>query len=83
MSMIIPKEDRKYYVSPVQREILIDLVSLPDLKDHFFLTGGTALSVFYLYHRISNDLYLFSLDDIDFSHLSFTIKTMCHMKFRS
>ncbi len=29
----------------------------------FFLTGGTALAGFYLYHRLSKDLDLFTLDD--------------------
>ncbi len=28
----------------------------------FFLTGGTALSAFYLQHRYSEDLHLFTLD---------------------
>lgn len=31
----------------------------------FFLTGGTALSAFYLHHRYSQDLDLFSLKDFD------------------
>jgi hypothetical protein len=30
----------------------------------FFLTGGTALSAFYLHHRVSVDLDLFTLDDL-------------------
>lgn len=30
---------------------------------HFFLTGGTALSAFHLHHRLSKDLDLFTLDD--------------------
>jgi len=30
------------------------------LKDNFFLTGGTALSVFYLFHRYSEDMDFFT-----------------------
>jgi len=30
----------------------------------FFLTGGTALAAFYLHHRRSEDLDLFTLDDL-------------------
>lgn len=32
------------------------------LKDDFFLTGGTALSGFYLEHRLSQDLDFFTVD---------------------
>lgn len=32
--------------------------------ERFFLTGGTALAAFYLQHRISVDLDLFTLDDL-------------------
>lgn len=31
----------------------------------FFLTGGTALAAFYLYHRLSEDVDLFTLEDGD------------------
>jgi predicted nucleotidyltransferase component of viral defense system len=35
----------------------------------FFLTGGTALSAFYLQHRYSEDLDLFTLDDKAFDRV--------------
>lgn len=35
-----------------------------DLGKQFFLTGGTALGAFHLYHRHSVDLDLFTLDDL-------------------
>jgi predicted nucleotidyltransferase len=35
----------------------------------FFLTGGTALAAFYLGHRLSDDLDLFTLDDEAFGKL--------------
>lgn len=34
------------------------------LSKHFYLTGGTPLAVFYLFHRISEDIDLFSEDEI-------------------
>src|SRR3989338_300271 len=42
-----------------QEEIIRELSSTP-LKDSFFLTGGTALSAFYLEHRYSEDLDFFT-----------------------
>ncbi len=41
-----------------QRESLKIFFSLPD-ADNFYLTGGTALSAFYLQHRLSEDLDIF------------------------
>lgn len=35
------------------------------ITSHFYLTGGTALSVFYLHHRISEDLDFFTEDTLD------------------
>lgn len=74
--MIPPKEDKSSYASESQREVLLDLITEPTIKKHFFLTGGTALSVFYLHHRISNDLDLFCLDEINLSELGFWIKSI-------
>lgn len=70
-----PKEDLNCYASPAQRDVLIRLAELPMLRDHFFLTGGTALSVFYLHHRTSEDLDLFSYDPVDLSQIQFSIRT--------
>lgn len=39
-------------------------------SNKFFLTGGTALSAFYLAHRDSKDLDLFSLDDFSIPDLN-------------
>lgn len=43
----------------IQKEILTSLKALPD-RGAFYLTGGTALSAFYLSHRKSNDLDFFT-----------------------
>ncbi|MBI2029952.1 nucleotidyl transferase AbiEii/AbiGii toxin family protein [Candidatus Gottesmanbacteria bacterium] len=48
-----------------RQEQFLDLVSKnPYLVKKFYLTGGTALAVFYLHHRESQDLDLFSESDI-------------------
>lgn len=36
----------------------------------FFFTGGTALAAFYLYHRYSDDLDLFTLSELAFREMS-------------
>lgn len=43
----------------LQRKILVLFSNLPD-KDAFYLTGGTALSAFFIKHRISHDLDFFT-----------------------
>lgn len=72
--MISPRENKRCYASESQREILLQLITEPAIEKHFFLTGGTALSVFYLHHRISNDLDLFTLQEVNLSELGFWIK---------
>ena len=47
---------------PLQKEILVRLGYLPDLT-HFYLAGGTALAEFYLGHRKSFDLDIFSAEE--------------------
>ena len=49
------KENKNCYATLSQRTILMELAQSKILADDFFLTGGTALAVFYLNHRISND----------------------------
>ncbi len=44
---------------------LLDALVESDLADRFYLTGGTALSAFYLSHRRSDDLDLFSREPVD------------------
>jgi hypothetical protein len=74
--MLNPQENKDCYLSETQREVLLQLLTEPTLERQFFLTGGTALSVFYLYHRVSNDLDLFSLNQVNLGDLSFWIKTV-------
>ncbi|NVM21093.1 MAG: nucleotidyl transferase AbiEii/AbiGii toxin family protein [Desulfobacterales bacterium] len=58
------------YASAAQQELLADISKIEPIAKNFFLTGGTGLSVFYLHHRVSEDLDLFAtefneLDSID------------------
>lgn len=69
-------EDVNCYASPAQRAILVQLADHPLISDRFFLTGGTALSVFYLHHRTSEDLDLFAVDAVELSEISFWIRTV-------
>lgn len=50
------------FKAPVQGEILAGLSGNPEISERFFLTGGTALAAFYLGHRVSEDLDLFSYE---------------------
>ena len=42
------------------QELFLDRLGESDLAEIFYLTGGTALSAFYLHHRESEDLDFFS-----------------------
>lgn len=48
-------------LTPFQQQI-VKAISESPLQDHFYLTGGTALAVFYLRHRYSLDLDFFTAD---------------------
>lgn len=69
------KENTSCYATYVQKEVLAQLITYPDIEKKFFLTGGTALSVFYLHHRLSDDLDLFTKDFSSLSEVAFWIKT--------
>ncbi len=67
-------EIKKAYKSPQQRELLLKLLENEVIEQAFFLSGGTALSVFYLGHRISEDLDFFTKSDVNLNNISFWIK---------
>jgi len=73
--MLSPNEDKGCYASAAQREILIDLLRNGVVTRKYFLTGGTALSVFYLHHRRSNDLDFFTLQETNLGQTDFLLKT--------
>lgn len=52
-------------LTPQQKNFLQEFTK-SDLREVFRFTGGTALSAFYLEHRLSDDLDFFSLEKIPF-----------------
>jgi hypothetical protein len=50
-------------LTPLQAAFLTRFFAT-DVGPLFFLTGGTALAAYYLHHRLSVDLDLFTLDDL-------------------
>lgn len=47
-------------LTDLQEKVLKTLFDEKEIKRHFYLTGGTALSEYYLKHRYSDDLDLFT-----------------------
>lgn len=52
-------------LTPIQKQILRDLSQDKTFTGNFYLTGGTALSEFYLHHRLSEDLDFFTEVEVD------------------
>jgi len=55
----------KSVLSPIQRQIIEYLSKDTNFIKNFYLTGGTALSEFYLHHRLSEDLDFFTETEVD------------------
>lgn len=56
------KEHIRGYHSHKQRNLLLKIFSFEFSQNNLFITGGTALSVFYAEHRISKDIDLFLMN---------------------
>lgn len=56
----------KTILTPPQRLVLSLLAKEDDFINNFYFTGGTALSEYYLQHRLSEDLDFFTAGEIDF-----------------
>jgi predicted nucleotidyltransferase component of viral defense system len=54
--------DASSVLTPLQRRFLSAFFA-HEVGKRFFLTGGTALAAFYLHHRLSRDVDLFTTDD--------------------
>lgn len=67
-------EDQNCYANTTQRNLLLEFSKIEMIRDNFFLTGGTALSVFYIHHRISDYLDLFCINDFELGDLDFTLR---------
>lgn len=55
----------KAILTAIQKKALAHIASDTIIKNHFYLSGGTALSEYYLHHRLSEDLDFFSEHEID------------------
>jgi Nucleotidyl transferase AbiEii toxin, Type IV TA system len=64
------KENSNCYASKTQQSLLYELAGIRLINNHFFLTGGTALSVFYLFHRTSEDLDFFTINYAELANVS-------------
>lgn len=71
--MIEFKPSDQGFKGPAQREVLSGLSGNDEISNFFFLTGGTALAAFYLVHRVSEDLDLFSKEKADLADIDFWI----------
>ncbi len=58
------------YPNAYSKKTLQAIASDSIIQKHFYLTGGTALSEYYLHHRLSEDLDFFSETDVDSLWLS-------------
>lgn len=62
-----------------KQKLLVE--TLPqDILETFYLTGGTALSAFYLGHRLSNDLDFFAENDKQMPQVEYLAKLMQGLK---
>lgn len=71
---ILIEEDVSCYVSEAQQDVLGIISGIDIIAEKFFITGGTALSVFYLHHRASEDIDFFSTEFQDLNITDATLK---------
>ena len=62
-----------------QKELLLSFAQSP-LSSLFYLSGGTALSAFYLHHRFSEDLDFFTVQEIAIEDILAFLKTIPTIK---
>lgn len=61
-------------LTPLQKEFITLFAQNKYLNSRFYLTGGTALAVYYLHHRYSEDLDFFSPEEIDIMGIDVFLK---------
>lgn len=57
--------DKVKILTQHQEDFLALIVEEKNFRDIFYLTGGTPLAAFYLFHRLSEDIDLFSEEEIN------------------
>lgn len=73
------KIDENKLLTPVQKAFLYEFTK-SELRDVFRLTGGTALSAFYLEHRLSEDLDFFSSENVPLTVIENFLKSIGSIK---
>jgi len=71
------KPEAKGIISKIQKDFLNFFSKIPD-QGNFYLTGGTALAEFYLGHRLSYDLDLFTVKPDIILPFSRDMERRCH-----
>ena len=66
----------KEILTPLQRKFILLLAEKGPFRERFYLTGGTALAAYYLYHRYSEDLDFFSHSEIDILAIDVFLKEL-------
>lgn len=69
----------KGLLTPLQKDVLALFAQLPD-QDQFYLTGGTALAEYYLGHRLSFDLDLFTGQSGLIQPISYQFEQSCTVR---
>jgi len=59
-----------------EQKTLLLAFSRSELRSSFYLTGGTCLAAFYLFHRLSEDLDLFSQEPVGIEPVLAFLKTV-------
>ncbi|PIR13189.1 hypothetical protein COV49_03050 [Candidatus Falkowbacteria bacterium CG11_big_fil_rev_8_21_14_0_20_39_10] len=62
-------------LTPQQKQAL-ELISQTKLAKQFYFSGGTALSHYYLHHRLSEDLDFFNEGEFDPQAITVTLKSL-------
>lgn len=65
---------QKTILTPFQQKFLDILATNNYITRHFYFTGGTVLSEFYLHHRLSEDFDLFSENEVSLTPISSFLK---------
>ncbi|MDP2638792.1 MAG: nucleotidyl transferase AbiEii/AbiGii toxin family protein [Candidatus Azambacteria bacterium] len=62
--------EQKTILNPIQRKFLDLVIKEPYILKHYYWTGGTVLAEIYLHHRKSEDIDLFSENEVNVEAVS-------------
>jgi predicted nucleotidyltransferase component of viral defense system len=73
---VLIREDPSCYASRAQQDVLQRMSGLNIVAENFFITGGTTLAVFYLHHRISEDIDFFTTSFRDLNRVDQSLRRL-------